>query len=209
MTDEKTKTEKPEKVSTTEKTASSSIGQQLRSAREAQGLSIEEVARQLLLNRQLVSDLENDDYSRIAAPVYIRGYLRAYAQLVKISIEPILAKSFKNSIKTEIATTGKAGTNHPHPKIPEKVNIFGYVVVALLVLLTLLWWRAQHSHPENTPLTANNATAEIQLPNAQSLPAVSNQSPSLPASPNTAASAPTTVPVPVPANSVENQLHTN
>ena len=62
MADEKIKPEKVDKANVAEKPAAPpSIGQQLRMAREAQRLSIEEVARQLLLSRQLVADIENDD----------------------------------------------------------------------------------------------------------------------------------------------------
>jgi len=152
----------------TEKPTLLSIGEQLRTAREAQGLSIEDVARQLLLSRQLIGEIENDDYRRIAAPVYIKGYLRSYAQLLKIPVDAALLKNFKHTARVESETNRKTMPNMTKPKAEGKANFFGYVVVAVFVLLALLWWRAARVHTEITPAAINNAMTEIQLPSAQS-----------------------------------------
>lgn len=164
MTDSKTKTDKNDAV---EKSMSLSIGQQLRAAREAQGLSIEDVARQLLLSKQLVGEIENDDYRKIAAPVYVNGYLRSYAQLLKIPIDLTLAKNLKQVARTTPDASRKIMTNVVKPKTESKANFFAYVVVAVFTLLVLLWWRAARVHTEVTPAAINNTMTEIQLPSAQ------------------------------------------
>ncbi len=62
--------------------AGSSPGARLRAAREARGLSIEEVADRLRLNAALVLAMEQDRLALLGAPVFARGHLRNYAALV-------------------------------------------------------------------------------------------------------------------------------
>lgn len=66
------------------------LGQKLRVARQQKGLTEAEVAGHLLLGKNVIVGLENDDYSSIIAEVYARGYLRAYAQFLQLPIDDIL-----------------------------------------------------------------------------------------------------------------------
>ncbi len=68
-----------------------SPGSLLRSAREACGLSIEEVADRLRLNEALVLAMEEDRFGLLGAPVFARGHLRNYAALVGAAEREIMA----------------------------------------------------------------------------------------------------------------------
>ncbi len=68
-----------------------SPGALLRSAREARGLSIEEVADRLRLNEELVLAMEEDRFGLLGAPVFARGHLRNYAALMGTSDREIMA----------------------------------------------------------------------------------------------------------------------
>jgi len=66
------------------------IGASLRAAREAQGLSIQDVARQLrLMNRQIVA-MENEDFASLGQPVFARGFVRNYARLLGLDAQALL-----------------------------------------------------------------------------------------------------------------------
>ena len=67
-----------------------SIGDQLRQAREAQGLSIAEVVDQTKLMTDQIYALEAGDWGAFAAPVYMRGFVRNYADLLKLDVEEIM-----------------------------------------------------------------------------------------------------------------------
>jgi cytoskeleton protein RodZ len=71
--------------------AGSSPGARLRAAREARGLSIEEVADRLRLNAALVLAMEQDRLALLGAPVFARGHLRNYAALVGAPEKEIMA----------------------------------------------------------------------------------------------------------------------
>lgn len=66
-------------------------GERLRIAREKIGLSCEDVAVHLKLNAEKIHLIEQGDVSNLAAPVYVAGYLRAYAKLVGLPGEKIVA----------------------------------------------------------------------------------------------------------------------
>ena len=68
-------------------------GEQLRVAREAAGLTQADVAERLKMPLRVVRSLEDEDWSRLGAPVFVRGQLRSYARLLGIDAEPVIEAS--------------------------------------------------------------------------------------------------------------------
>lgn len=68
-------------------------GQHLREAREAAGLTVDEVATRLRMPIQVVRSLEQEDWQRLGAPVFVRGQLRSYAKLLGVDLEPLLQQA--------------------------------------------------------------------------------------------------------------------
>ena len=69
-----------------------SLGQTLRAAREAKGLSTSELAAQTHLLVQIVEGLENEDFRRIPAPIYGRGFVKLYCETVGLDPKPMVAE---------------------------------------------------------------------------------------------------------------------
>lgn len=67
-----------------------SIGQQLKAAREAKGYSLHKVAEKTRILIQILEDMEQDNYQRIPAPTYARGFIKLYAETVGLDPEPLL-----------------------------------------------------------------------------------------------------------------------
>lgn len=65
-------------------------GAALQAAREARELSVPQVADQLRLSSAAVTALEANDWDRLPAPVFVRGYIRAYARLMALDDEELL-----------------------------------------------------------------------------------------------------------------------
>lgn len=65
-------------------------GERLRSAREAAGLSIEDVAQRLRMPARVVRSLEAEDWSRLGAPVFVRGQVRSYSRLLGLMTTPMM-----------------------------------------------------------------------------------------------------------------------
>lgn len=66
------------------------IGQQLQDARNNKGFSIEYVAGKLHLRGQVISLIEEDAFEKLPEPVFIKGYLRAYAKCVEVDPTPLI-----------------------------------------------------------------------------------------------------------------------
>lgn len=60
------------------------VGEQLRAAREARGLSLDDVSQVLKLGVRQVEALENGDWHGLPGNTFIRGFVRNYARLVHV-----------------------------------------------------------------------------------------------------------------------------
>ena len=68
------------------------FGKTLRSAREAKGLSVAQVAEATHLLPRVVEDLEKEDFSRLPAPIYGRGFVKLYCEQVGLDPKPMIAE---------------------------------------------------------------------------------------------------------------------
>ncbi|MBO7482541.1 MAG: helix-turn-helix domain-containing protein, partial [Kiritimatiellae bacterium] len=68
------------------------FGETLRKAREAKGLTTAQIAEATHLMPQMVDDLENENFSKIVAPIYGRGFVKLYCETVGIDPKPLIAE---------------------------------------------------------------------------------------------------------------------
>ena len=74
----------------------------LRNARESQGLSIYYVAECTKIRTDHVRALEEGNYDAFAATVYIRGFVRTYATVLKLDVPTVMAE-----LESELSQTEK------------------------------------------------------------------------------------------------------
>jgi cytoskeleton protein RodZ len=67
------------------------LGERLRSARKANALTLQQAAFTLRLEESVLRALEDERYDALGASVFVRGHLKAYARLLGLSEEAILA----------------------------------------------------------------------------------------------------------------------
>ena len=68
----------------------SSFGETLKTAREAKGLTCSQVAAQTHMLVQIVEEMEREDFHRIPAPIYGRGFVRLFADCVGLDPVPLV-----------------------------------------------------------------------------------------------------------------------
>jgi len=69
----------------------STVAEQLRQAREARNLTIQQVAEFLKVRTDHIRALESGDFTMFSAPVYIRGFVRTYATMLKLDVPQTIA----------------------------------------------------------------------------------------------------------------------
>ena len=79
-------------VSVAVKSTGPTPGQKLRLAREARGLSLDDVTAETNLSPKYLQALEADDYAALPGLAFARGYARRYAQLVKLDGSALVAE---------------------------------------------------------------------------------------------------------------------
>ena len=118
--------------------APAQLGRELAAARASCGLSIADVARQIKLAPAQVEALEAGRFERLPGTVFVRGFIRNYARLVKLDPEALLAG----------AGCPRLHTASQEPDLRHSVNIpfqtgrkfkwRRYAIAALVALLLLL-----------------------------------------------------------------------
>src|SRR5512136_1335479 len=129
------------------------IAQQLRQAREAKNLTVEQVVEITKIRTDHLRALEEGNFDIFSAPVYIRGFVRCYSTLLKLDVPQVMAE-----LDAELAQSSKfaeppALAKHPKgtldvlmlqlSQVDWRRGLIGLGVVAVLVLAFTAWlaWR--------------------------------------------------------------------
>ncbi len=67
------------------------LGTKLRIAREAKGLSVSQLGELTRIKSQQIEGMERDDFSKIPAPMYVKGFIKLCAQALEMESGPLLA----------------------------------------------------------------------------------------------------------------------
>ena len=89
-----------------------SVGQQLRTARQAKGLSADEVAKALKLSLRQVVALEADDWQTLPDAVFTRSVALSICKALQVDSAPVMALLPK-SASTQKFTAPGPGINEP------------------------------------------------------------------------------------------------
>ena len=137
------------------------VGEQLRAARERQGITLEDVAARTRIPTRHLQSLEESAWDRLPAPTYSIGFAKSYAALVGLERHEI-----GDALRAEMGTTTLAARPEAQvfePADPAKVMPRWLVLVALLALVAVaaafLWNR-------NRSLQAPDEVASVAEPAA-------------------------------------------
>jgi cytoskeletal protein RodZ len=67
-----------------------SIGENLREARHNKKVSLEDASRATRIKIDILEQLESDEFDRLAAPTYTKGFLRLYAEYLGLDSQSIV-----------------------------------------------------------------------------------------------------------------------
>jgi cytoskeleton protein RodZ len=119
--------------------AAASAGQILRDARVAQDLTIEQLATELRIEARQLAALEDDRFDQIGVPVFIKGYLRQYAQRLGVDQQKVIALYGEQVQPVEMPIQPSRTI-----RLRDERQITFWVVALLLLVLIIVglgvWW---------------------------------------------------------------------
>ena len=192
MTDDTYANEAREGAATQPATA----GSTLRSAREAAGLSVDDVALQLKLAPRQVRALEDDDFQHLPGRTFARGFARNYARFIQLDPDRVLALMPAGESAPALERPSFAAARRPMGEIPVERAAHRssaprvlFLLLALVAVGAAAYYEYVHKASEARREAAGVSGAEsatTTIPAPQSL---------------TAAGSTTTLPNPVAAES--------
>ncbi|HLJ58739.1 MAG TPA: RodZ domain-containing protein [bacterium] len=109
------------------------IGERLRNAREARGLSLDDVEAATRIRRRYLEALEEEAFDRLPGPAYVRGFLNAYASHLGLPPEEI-ASMYPMPLGARVAVRASPVDVRITPVTPRS-RARRFVIGASLVLL--------------------------------------------------------------------------
>ena len=119
-------------------------GEMLRAAREARGVSLDEVGARTRVPLRHLQAIENADYARLPSPTYAMGFAKAFARAVGADEVTIAGK-----VRDEVSRLGRRQTDYtPYEvadpsRVPSRaVAVLGVGVAVAVLVLAVLWFGA-------------------------------------------------------------------
>jgi cytoskeleton protein RodZ len=120
-------------------------GQRLVAARHEQQISIDEISKELHLDEHKVRALERNEFDILGAPVFAKGYLKKYAQLVGVRVDDVIADYYQLNRSTGAPPVVPS---RPRPRQELSPGPWIAVIVVIIIAVTVYWW---FSRPESAP----------------------------------------------------------
>jgi len=112
-------------------------GERLRQARQAAGLSLEQAARRVHLTMRVLNALEEEKWEEIGAPVFVRGHLRSYAQILGLDARELLEQAHLSQLKSPtLHSEVNRYSAEMRPRIGRSLLM---ALVILIVAAPILW----------------------------------------------------------------------
>lgn len=161
------------------------LGAVLKAAREAAGMSEQQVADTLRLPAAVVRTLEANGFQSLPAPAYARGYVRAYARLLELDADALLGEHEQclGGVQTPRLVLTDNGRTPLRDTLHERLGwVFGGAALVVgLVASGVLWWAWPQEGAtlaaSTVPVPSSAQAAGSPLPAAPSAVATLSPSP--------------------------------
>lgn len=97
----------------------SGIGEQLRKAREAKGLSISDIEKATKIQSRYLEAIENNDFDKLPGDFYVRAFIRQYAQIVGLDGKELLSQ-YQGEVANEVSHPEESPAQEVHEEAHEE-----------------------------------------------------------------------------------------
>jgi cytoskeletal protein RodZ len=153
--------------------ASMGIGERLRSARTARGLTLEDIETETRIKRPYLDALEREAWDELPGATYVRGFLASYARQLGISVDEVLG--LYPSARTPSAPVPRPVEVRITPANPQSrlrrivtatavVFVAGALVLGYVLVGQLRQFAATRPRPETTNPAPGGASGQPAAP---------------------------------------------
>ncbi len=136
-------------------------GERLAAARREQQITVVEVAKELHLDERKVRALEQNEFEVLGAPVFAKGHLKKYAQLVGVPIEDVLADYYALNRSSGMPPVVGAVRKPVRELTP---GPWLAVIVVVILAAAAYWYYVVHDDGSASPGNNTPATESIDVP---------------------------------------------
>ena len=141
------------------------IGDKLRSAREAKGLSIEDIEKVTKIQGRYLTAIEQDDFDKLPGDFYVRAFIRQYAQVVGLDGKQLLSEYHndvpqaepdeyvEDSIDNKSEEVSKTTSNKKKiwkEYLPRIIVGVGIILAVLVCYMVYAHFSASDNQPDNS-----------------------------------------------------------
>jgi cytoskeleton protein RodZ len=182
--------------------AAPSVGGILRAAREGMGMSIDDVVVKIKLAPRQIIALEADDYQSLPETAFLRGFVRSYAKLLQLEVQPLLDALPGSAVANAAQVKVEAPFPTEKSSRRQNVNLLSAALVVAVLIAGFAAWQS-NTPVESVPVAvidlAASDVASLPMPDQVEMLVSSGVAESGAA--DASASSPVAVPAVVPAAS--------
>lgn len=119
-----------------------SAGHTLAAAREARGMSVEDVADRLKFAPRQIESLEADNYAALPGIAIVRGMIRSYARLLELDAAPLI-DDLQRRLAPSAAELHLRRLHVPFPageRVPSRLPVIFGLILAIAIAAVLIDW---------------------------------------------------------------------
>ena len=148
------------------------LGEKLRDAREARGISISEVAEQTRIAPMYIECIENDNYKPLPGGIFNKGFVKSYARFIGLDEQEALQDYSRLIAQTEGSSAPaptEARSYRPEVLTDDRASqsslstiIFAGIILALMTGAIYMLVNYLRSEPSGPAVATNNGNATNQ-----------------------------------------------
>jgi cytoskeleton protein RodZ len=134
-------------------------GERLQAARIQQGLSLDDVADRMHLSLSILKAIEDNNFEEITAPIFVKGYLRAYARIVSLNEDEMILQ-YLDFYSEEDPPINSTSNILPELSVGDaRIKWTTYLVILVIGVLLVAWWWNREQNSE-LPISLDSQSTE-------------------------------------------------